>query len=890
MVRRIHLADIQTDTKANIPLKQKTELKKGPVIACFSSWVITALIILLAFVILGIIPFGNDALIYKDGQQQMVDLYCWFKDVLAGKSSIDYTFTKYLGGSNFAVFSYYLSSPLNLLIVFFDKTQVPLFINVLYIVKAAFASLFACFYLYRRFKPGTCIKLAATVILSVSYALGQYMIAQSSNMMWIDGVYMLPLIIAGVEKLVNEKKSTLFIVSTALSLCFNWYTGIINLMFGGIWFLFESLRTVPSIKNFFVSFFRFCVASASALMISAIILLPSLTLLSGRTYGSSGIGMLLDFSVMGFIPGFITNYGFGFASVKGGVNLFAGSFVLIGIVLLFFSSLKVRDKLVYGLLLLTVIMSFYWQPLVALFSMLRNVEGFWYRYAYVGIFALVYLASVFYLETDTTRLKLFIPPSVAAVYCVIVVLLSDPQKVSVVDAIFTAKMSELFMTPKDEHLVPLTAKMVFPLVTSVFFCLALGLKRKKSQIFSVSAILLSAVIVLELLLNQTVLGKIYSTADGPDISRYNANETELLKQIDDPSFHRVVQTSYHSLYNGLSASYSEPMAYGFNSVTAFVSAPDENEVYFLDRAGYPQYYDTIPVTMTENLALDSLLSVKYVLLPEGDENSKGLTKKGGISGFKTLYENPFAVPAAFVTGGTGSYESRAKNYALYLNDLYRYLSGVEEDIFIPAGKVETATDGKTVTYKITVDKENAVLYANFVLEGGTGATLYMNGERYVPYGEEMSPKLIRVKTVDGSAELKLDFHKEEGKVADAQIYLLDLDALYDATSAMKNDAASRIDIRDGHCVFEVENGFSGTSLFTSVPYHKGWTVTRNGRKVTADLTGDALMTIPLEDGKNVIEMTYHVPNKTAGIIMMSAGIVLLAGITVFENRKKKVSN
>lgn len=883
------MADLKVDTKPNISLKKSTALKKEPLIACLSSWVLTAVIILLAFVILGIIPFGNEALIYKDGQQQMVDLFCWFKDVIAGKSSIDYTFTKYLGGSNFAVFSYYLSSPLNLLIVFFDKTQVPLFINVLYIVKASFASLFACFYLYRRFKPGTRIKLAATVILSVSYALGQYMIAQSSNMMWIDGVYMLPLIIAGVEKLVNEKKSTLFVISTALSLCFNWYTGIINLMFGGIWFLFESLRTAPSIKNFFGSFLRFCVASASALMISAVILLPSLTLLSGRTYGSSGIGMLLDLSIMGFIPGFITNYGFGFASVKGGVNLFAGSFVFIGIVLLFFSSLKVREKLVYGLLLLTVVMSFYWQPLVALFSMLRNVEGFWYRYAYVGIFALVYLASVFYLESDTTKLKIFIPPCVAAVYCILVVLLTDPKNVTVVDAIFTTKMSEIFMTPKDDHLVPLVAKMVFPIVTSVFFCLTLGLKRKKSQIFSVGAVLLSAVVLLELLLNQTVLGKIYSTADGPDISRYNGNEMELLKQIDDPSFYRVVQTSYHSLYNGLSASYSEPMAYGFNSVTAFVSAPDENEVYFLDRAGYPQYYDTIPVTMTENLALDSLLSVKYVLLPAGDENNKGLTKTGGVEGFKDLYVNPYAAPAAFVINGSGSYESGAKNYALYLNDLYRHLSGTGKDIFIPVTDVVSSVDDREFTYTINANNENAVVYANFITDGATGATVYMNGEKFTSYVEEMAPKLLRVKTVEGKAELKLKFYKDTGKVTEAQIYMLDLEALNDAVSAMKNNAASRIEIHDGRCVFEVDNASSGTSMFTSIPYHKGWTVTRNGQKINADLTGDCLMTIPLEDGKNVIEMNYRVPNKTAGIASMAAGILLLAGITVFENKKKKIS-
>ena len=871
-------------------MERKTSLKKESMIACVSSCVLTALILLLAFVLLGFIPFGKDALLYKDGQQQMVDLYCWFKDVLSGKSSIDYTFTKYLGGSNFAVFSYYLSSPLNILLVFFDKTQVPLFINVLYIVKTSLASASACFYLCRRFRPATRIKLSAAVILSISYALGQYMISQSSNMMWIDGVYMLPLILAGVEKLVSEKKSTLFIVSAALSLCFNWYTGIINLMFGGIWFLFESLRTAPALKKFFGSFLRFCIACVITLMISAVILLPSLTLLSGRTYGHSGIGMLLDFSMIGFVPSVISNYVFGFASVKGSVNLFAGSFVLIGVVMLFFSSLKLKEKLIYGLLLLAVIMSFYWQPLVALFSMLRNVEGFWYRYAYVGIFAFVYLASVFYLESDTTKLKLFIPPVVAAAYCVIVVLLSDPQRAGVVESVFTSNMSSLLMTPQDQNIVPLAAKMVFPVITSVFFCLALGLKRGKSQIFSVSSILLSAVVILELLLNQMVLGKTYATADGPDISNYNANEIALLGQINDPSFHRVVQTSYHSLYNKLSASYSEPMAYGFNSVTAFVSAPDENEVYFLDRAGYPQYYDTIPVTMTENLALDSILSVKYVLLSAGDENSKGLTKTGSVEGFKDLYVNPYAAPAAFVIGGRGNYESRGKNYALYLNDLYRHLSGIEQDIFIPVDNVETSVDGKAITYKISVDDENAVLYANFVIEGETGATLYMNGERFVPYGEEMSPKLLRVKTVDGKAELKLDFYTAEGKVSDAQIYLLDLDALNDATTVMKNDAASKIDIRDGHCVFEVENAFSGTSLFTSVPYHKGWTITRNGKKIDADLTGNALMTVPLEDGKNVIEMTYHVPNKTAGILMMSAGIVLLAGITVLENRKKKVSN
>ena len=132
-------------------IRRKTSSKNELLLACIGSWFLTALILLLVFVLLGFIPFGNAALLYKDGEQQMVDLFCWYKDVLSGKSSIDYTFTKYLGGSNFGVFSYYLASPFCLLAVFFDKTQMPLFINVLYVLKASFASSFACLYIFRRF-------------------------------------------------------------------------------------------------------------------------------------------------------------------------------------------------------------------------------------------------------------------------------------------------------------------------------------------------------------------------------------------------------------------------------------------------------------------------------------------------------------------------------------------------------------------------------------------------------------------------------------------------------------------------------------------------------------------------------------------------------------------
>lgn len=867
--------------------------------------VLTALIILLSFVLLGLAPFGDQAFLYKDGQQQMVDLFCWFKDVLAGKSSIAFSFSKYLGGSNFAVFSYYLSSPFNLLVVFFDKTGMDLFINIIYLLKSSFAALFASYYLCRRFRPGTLTKYAVTVVLATSYALSMYMISQSSNTMWLDGVYMLPLIIAGVEKLVSGKKSALFIISAALSVCFNWYTGIINLMFAAFWFLFELSRVtltrsqeenlkVRSGRFIAGSFLRFAVSCAASLLISAVILLPTLTLLTGRSYNKAGISMLRDLSLIGSLPSVLSNYSFGTASVKGSVNLFAGSFVLLGAILLFFSSSKkLKEKLLYGIFSLLVVMAFYWQPLVALFSMFRHVEDFWYRYSYAGSFALVYLAAVFYLECDAKKTKLYIPPCIAAAFGIIVFFTTDTASYPVQNVLFAQKLAGFLNVSVDYFILPIVGKIVFPLLVSVVLSAAFSLERKDCACFRTSAVLMSIILFSELLLCQMVFAQIYSTADGPGLSSYTKNETELLQKIDDPSFYRVIQTSYHSLYHDLPASYSEPMAYGFNSVTAFVSAPDEITVQFLDRAGYPGAYETIPVTASENLALDSLLSVKYVMLPAGDGNNKGLQKAGSVEGFKDLYTNPYAVPPSFVIDKTGSYESSASSPALYLNDLYRYLSGTGKDIFVPAGFEKTAgREDSAYACRIRTDSDNVILYANFVTDTLTGAKLYINGEEYIRYSEETAPSMIRVLPVNGTVEMELVFNEKDAghKVTDAQFYVLDTTALAELTDIMKSRAVSQYEICNGHCRFEVDNASEGTSLFTTIPNVKGWTVMRNGKKIDCDLTGSALMTVPLENGNNVIVFTYSVPSFTTGLAATFAGIVLLAGMAVSENKKKDISN
>ena len=89
----------------------------------------------------GLAPFGGSTLASADVYYQYMDFYAWFHDVLHGSNNIGYTFGKTLGGTNITVFSYYLASPLNLLVYFFDKTQLHTFFDLMILIKLALASM-----------------------------------------------------------------------------------------------------------------------------------------------------------------------------------------------------------------------------------------------------------------------------------------------------------------------------------------------------------------------------------------------------------------------------------------------------------------------------------------------------------------------------------------------------------------------------------------------------------------------------------------------------------------------------------------------------------------------------------------------------------------------------
>ena len=112
-------------------------------------------ILLFLFAAKGYAPVGTRSLATNDAGIQYLDFFLYYKDVLTGGNSISYTFSKLLGGTDIALFSYYLASPLNLLVLFFPRDRVVSFYHLAAALKILLATAAFSVFLHGRF-PQKC--------------------------------------------------------------------------------------------------------------------------------------------------------------------------------------------------------------------------------------------------------------------------------------------------------------------------------------------------------------------------------------------------------------------------------------------------------------------------------------------------------------------------------------------------------------------------------------------------------------------------------------------------------------------------------------------------------------------------------------------------------------
>ncbi|WP_279126122.1 YfhO family protein [Acidaminococcus fermentans] len=834
------------------------------------SFLITAILLLILFGILHMTPFGGNSLAQSDANIQYIDFFTYLRGILLEEKSASYTFTKGLGGNIWGVIAYYLLSPLNLLVVFFQQGELHSFYNLLVLLKLSLCSATMAFYLEKRFNRK--IPVVFLVLLAISYGLMQYNLEQTKNIMWLDPLYMLPLLLLGTYRLQSGKGFLLLAVSVGLALLFNWYMGMIVTMFAGMWSVWEymafSREKEISLRSAFQYESRVAAAILLGVCLAGIVLVPAFaSMASGRGHVD---WKELSFKYKGNPLTLLQGLGSGNMSQNRYAVLFPGSFSLAA-TLLFLSKKNLSVKKKKGVLFLFtfILMAFYWQPAYFLFSLLKSATSYWYRYSFVGIFPFLFLAAQSCCQWKEQE---------------------NPQlyrtKPLIIIVLFWLVLN--FWKIRVEYLFVLISSVTL-IVIGVLWTHREQLREKNLGPWTIGAICLLSMFEIGTNAHHLMKANTYS-----QVGRYQTyvtsaqNQVEEIRKLDD-SLYRINQVRpYQTGKSNLTANFNEPLAYGYKGISSYTSGPDNREMRLLDHLGYRQGSDNLNVIVGSVLATDSLLGVKYVCSPV---EIPGLERKekSGEYNQELIYQNPYVFPLAFLVKRQNISHQLKYNGDpfLYANEVYSILSGGERNPYRPIPfKVLTKEDNRIV-YQI--DKQNGnkyPVYGNIPTPYDLQGNLLLNQKREQGYTCWLSPSVFLLPNSETDKYLvQLDTKKRIPDNLKPQFYELNLAILREASQEAWKKAAVVEIINDKFVRMQVD-GSENQLLFTSIPYDKGWDIQVNGQKTKPILVGECLMAIPLEQGENRIELRYHLPGIKLGMGLTLCGV---AGCFIYLKRKRNES-
>ena len=797
-------------------------------------------------------PFGDASLAREDADIQYLQFFSYLKDVFAGKQDLKYSLTIGLGLSGVPVLNYYLQSPFNLLLVFFSRTRLHSFFDITAALKLALAAMTFAYYLQRRFRSR--LPHPAVLALALCFSLMQYSIAQSSNLMWLDGIYLLPLILLGVYELTERGRMGLLAGAFALNLIFNWYIAAINALFSLMILILELLfreERGPDAPGGGTAFLRWCRAGVRSLLLAAFSFLPMVIYLTRGKGAALDVHLQWD-AFLGNVLDTLSNYRIWSICQPGTVTWYCGGIALFGLLLFLLVPGISRKKKCAGILaVLFLNLCYYWQPLFRVFSLMKEPMGHWCRYSYLGS-ALLLMLTGHALAALTGRDRRWLPVLPAAVL-----------------AAAALAVTNLGGPDADFGRAAITAGFLFAAALAV-----LVMDRKHL------GWILPCVLFVEMGLNAWGLAGFYGTAGVEQYNRYVTAQEEQIRvvQASDPGLYRISQTSVRRYEeNGRTAAFDEGMALGYPSNTAYHSVPDNRHLTMLEALGYRTEAGCMNIVNTTILPADSLLGVKYIL---SSVSIPGLILREDLpeANGKRVYENPDAFPMAFVTDAssvTGGSADPFRN----ANTMIRALTGLEEDVFLPAdSRSDPVEQGIAVT--VPERKDMPLLYAAFPeTKDGEHTILFPDGSR-VTVGAWLSPEVLMLST-DGSDAA---FLLEGSEVPSMLLYRLDPGALQRAAARVRERIGTLTETGAGRFAVTAE-AEEGERLYLCIPYSEDFRVIVNGEKTKASPAGEdnAMMLLPLKAGENTVELSYHVPGLLPGIVLTLLEVLILL---VIRRRKK----
>ena len=835
------------------------------------SFLLPFFIMTVVCVVCKVVPFGEKSLSIIDALHQYMPFFAEYHEKIRNLDSFFYSWNGGLGYNFLSLWAYYLSSPLNLLLILLPKTALPLGFSWLLVLKISLTGLTtAAFFIHRSDK-----KNWKVLFFSTAFALSNYMIGYSWNIMWLDAILMFPLILIGFDKLIKEEDGRMYTVCLALAMIGNYYVAFMICIFLVFWFLFYPHKNW---KRFFVNGVRFTFFSLLSACMSAIVLLPAYKGLM-NTASADAMSLpehswftnmlnLLQTHLMITEP--ITNHNF-----DGNANLYINmlSFFLL-FLYLFGRRIKWQEKVKRVLFLGIFIVSFNEKVLNFIWHGFHDQYGIPNRFAFLYLFLIVLSGFESMEKIRTMRWRHVLCAVFAASGCILA-----------------------FAFLAEEEALPISIGLSLAAVFLYGMLLFLYSVRKISIRKCACAIV---VIVAVELVGTSIYGFL---CNGQIDTEYYFADTlaieELKKAIPEEEFARTELVKAKML--------DEATWHNLKSVGMFGSTVNGTTVSAMDHIGFFTganeylYKGATPLT-------NVLLNVKYNILRDGDKNANGFFIVSHQDGMELL-ENPYETSIGYGISGnledwvyTSAYPFRVQNRfvesAYGMMQLFREYE-ISDPVTKECDAQPTANNGEyTISYEESLEdnmvftipvKENEDIYLHYDGSRVEKAVVMVGDE--IRISKKINSEIVHVGLVEENTELTVRFQLKEDDLTTGVIRLsvaaFDNELFESVHRTMLEQSVEVTSCSSDSLEGKITMEEDGLILF-SIPYDTGWTVKLDGEEKEIYPVADGFLAVNVQEGEWKVELNYEPAGWKEGCYISLAAVCIF--LFVIVNYKKSQKN
>ena len=832
----------------------------------------------LLFCVKGIYPFGNNSLIWGDMHDQVTAFYYHFYDVFHGDASLLVNFST-SGGINFlGIFAYYLLSPISFLILLFPRNDIYQAISILIAIKVLLSGLTCLYFIRTYFKKAPHY---ISVLLAILYAFSGYQLLLYQITAWIDIVYLFPLLLIGLKKVLDLESPVGYTLLLALCFIFSFYLAVLLvffLFFVSFIYLYY-FRPKETHKKAIVDL---GISTVLALLLSCFVLLPA-------------VGQISVSSRVGFNINTLLNSKFGALNDKLCFFITA-SFSIVGALLLMVTGWKKKKHKNVVLFFLTcfvlLLIPVFIEPVNKMWH-LGSYAFFPLRTGFVLLFLLL-IATLYYF-THLSKEKPF--PKKNIIYAILITIAVVVTNVTITVCNYRFLQNKIYGISLGKDVQVAATLLIMMAIFALGIFLILWLHH-----FCYSKLTFTFIWILALT-NILCCSFLYFGIDShqKELTGVYVDMQEMSTSYQEDDYMRV-----KDLYPKLVM--NNGMVTRYHTLDHFTSLTDKSNMETLKKMGYSSYW-VKTYSIGGTLFSDAVLANQYLISKDPYINPyySYVTNYGDF----LFYRHNLEIPYGLMIDHDVSIMDFDNAFEIQ-NAIYQGITGEEDSIFTISDtpwtrknlfcfkEKETDTFNRYLIRKneriAYLEKEIDVkgrqnLYLELLLsidntknsEILESTNIYINGKLYrEKFPEEIDNGLLDLGIFeDEKVKIRIEFNKST-YFSVIEVGMLDLDR-YESFVANEKLPLT-IDFTRNEIHVQVPSDKAGV-LFLPIAYNDGYDVTVNGTHQEVLDLFDNFLGVKVEEGDNEIVFTYTPPYFKIGClisIVALIGMLLLYGTRLYE--------